>query len=849
MPGDLFATFLDPPRDFTPVPMWFWNDDLDPDEIRRQVRAFHDREVYGFVLHPRMGLPKSIPYLSGRFLDFVGAALEEAERLDMQVFLYDEAMYPSGSAHGEVVRSDPAFAAQSLVRRILAPGLEPAGRLVSLQEITVDPASGIGLEVRLLSPADLADPAALRTGPDRVVAAFVQEPSGGRIRGIHPGEDSRDPDAPMAADLLNPAAVDRFIALTHERYYARFRRHFGRTVRALFTDEPSMMGRGDMTGRIPWTTGFLEEVLEAGLRETDLWNLFDGSPATAGLRRRFDRACRKRLERTYFQKAGDWCVRHGIALAGHPADCDATGPLRHFGIPGQDLVLRRVAPETDTSLAGPESTLAKGVADAARCLGRRRCAVECFGCCIRNGPGTGWDLPMEDLKWYADWLAVRGVNLFIPHAFYYSIRGDRARERPPDVGPHSLWWDRYAGFSRFLRRLSWLVADAVLQAPVALLCTDDRLSWQGARSLYERQVGFCYLPESCLLDGSGRMEGGRLVVGRQSFAVLLVEDREELLPGTLERLENLALSGFPVVFLEDHGPSRPDIVDALARVEGFRADPPSPDLRILDLSREGWRFLLCVNEGPGLVDTFLAGPAPGTPEIWDPWEGRRYRPISVEPGPDPDRLSVRLRLGYRECRVLAFPPGTRMPDREMAGSTDPGVGESRSLLPPDPAWAEAGEGPVPARTLPLTGPWQLRFDDGPTWIDLDGPADWTDLHPDGFYSGWATCRMSFEGPGADSAASLAADSAASLAADSAAEPVPGRWRLDLGRVEEIAEVRLNGRPVGARSWKPYRFDVSGLVRPGSNDLEIRVANSISCRMDRVRKPSGLLGPVRLLQDP
>lgn len=37
-------------------------------------------------------------------------------------------------------------------------------------------------------------------------------------------------------------------------------------------------------------------------------------------------------------------------------------------------------------------------------------------------------------------LAVRGVNLFIPHAFYYSIEGERKGERPPDVGPNSIWW-------------------------------------------------------------------------------------------------------------------------------------------------------------------------------------------------------------------------------------------------------------------------------------------------------------------------------------------------------------------------------------------------------------------------
>lgn len=64
---------------------------------------------------------------------------------------------------------------------------------------------------------------------------------------------------------------------------------------------------------------------------------------------------------------------------------------------------------------------------------RRRNANECFGAC--NKDDNPWQLSGGDIKWYTDWLAVRGVNLFIPHAFYYSIRGKRKDERPPDVGP------------------------------------------------------------------------------------------------------------------------------------------------------------------------------------------------------------------------------------------------------------------------------------------------------------------------------------------------------------------------------------------------------------------------------
>jgi hypothetical protein len=47
--------------------------------------------------------------------------------------------------------------------------------------------------------------------------------------------------------------------------------------------------------------------------------------------------------------------------------------------------------------------------------------------------------------------------------------------------------------------------------------------------------------------------------------------------------------------------------------------------------------------------------------------------------------------------------------------------------------------------------------------------------------------------------------------------------LDLGRVEVIAEVWINGRKAGAMWKEPYRLDVTDAVRAGTNQLQVRVA--------------------------
>ncbi|NSW90184.1 MAG: hypothetical protein HPY74_05810 [Firmicutes bacterium] len=114
MLNKLKEDFLNPASEFTPIPFWFWNDCLDKDEIIRQINGFKEKGVDGFVIHPRIGIPEAIEYLSDTYMEYVETAVEEASRLKMTVFLYDEAMYPSGSAHGKVVEGNPEYASRGL---------------------------------------------------------------------------------------------------------------------------------------------------------------------------------------------------------------------------------------------------------------------------------------------------------------------------------------------------------------------------------------------------------------------------------------------------------------------------------------------------------------------------------------------------------------------------------------------------------------------------------------------------------------------------------------------------------------------------------------------------------------
>ena len=57
------------------------------------------------------------------------------------------------------------------------------------------------------------------------------------------------------------------------------------------------------------------------------------------------------------------------------------------------------------------------------------------------------------------------------------------------------------------------------------------------------------------------------------------------------------------------------------------------------------------------------------------------------------------------------------------------------------------------------------------------------------------------------------------------QPVSKEIYLDLGRVEVIAEVKLNGKICGIAWTAPFRIEVTDALKQGKNNLEIKVANT------------------------
>ncbi|MDY0354699.1 MAG: twin-arginine translocation signal domain-containing protein [Sedimentisphaerales bacterium] len=638
VPMGMPAEWYNPPVEFSQAPFWFWNDDLSEKELLRQIEDFRAHGVHAFLIHPRAGLPRSIGWMSDRMIDLMRFTIERAAERDMWVILYDEGMYPSGSSSGQVVAENPAFRTRGLV----CIDLDEATPGTEVQGVRID------VEGRPDLAADQTLVALTRRKSNGHRLAIVDRPAReGRstIRGLHFVQD--DPprradrrevpeNQPPGADILNPESVACFIRLVYQRFYDEFGDRFGKTVKAIFTDEPSLLARGAERSMVPGTTGILEHINRfLGHDFTEhlptLW--YADEPDAERRRRDYNRAIQARLEETFYRPISEWCGAHGVALTGHPMAPDDIGHLRHFHIPGQDIVWRYIEPGKPSALEGAQSTQGKCASSAMIHLKRRRNLNEFCG-------AYGHNFTFEEMQWLANWLLIRGCNLLVPHAFYYSIRGPRIDERPPDVGPNSPWWAQFKPFAQATSRLCWLNTDGVHVCSLAILGTNDYLPWRAAKVCFQHQRDFNYLEARHLWEDA-RIDSEGIHLAGMHYLALIVEDDPPSQANNA--MDVMAQAGRLIRWKEVTEPT--EFVDAIDRLipPDIEVSPETPDLRVRHMRKQDTDYYMLFNEGEGNLNVRLRLLAKGRRTLLDPTTGSQRSVTGDEP----------LSLARHAMRVLA----------------------------------------------------------------------------------------------------------------------------------------------------------------------------------------------------
>ncbi len=282
MPGDWAAPlspdeFRSPGVEFRAVTLWMLNDRLEPAELRRQLRGFRDAGWGRVITRTFDGLMTA--YLSEDWMRALDAIIREAHDLGMRVWLQAGHM-PNG-----------------------IPDLPEELEYCAVSE------RGEGQAI------EASETLLLRDGNH----AYVQ----GRL--------------PHVLDLLNPRAVETYLERSYEQtWFRRFGEHFGRTIEAIWVDEPCLQ-----PGRLPYGPQVLEAFRArwgGGLAEL-LPTLFRRVGEWRRARHRYWRTVLDLFVAGYFEPVQRWCREHGVPVhrpshgRGHPPRAGGLHGLRHAALP------------------------------------------------------------------------------------------------------------------------------------------------------------------------------------------------------------------------------------------------------------------------------------------------------------------------------------------------------------------------------------------------------------------------------------------------------------------------------------------------------------------------------------
>jgi len=445
------AQFARPARQYSSGPLWVWNDLLTETQIRGTLRDLAGQHVRQVWVHPRPGL--MTPYLGEDWFRLWKVALDEAERLDMNVWIYDENSYPSGFAGGLVPEAMPESRGQGLHFSESQRPAKPADDLVAAYRLTEAGSEEVTAVVRAGQP--------LPAG--RYLTATLRlAPKSGWFGGKY------------YVDLLRPGVTEKFLEITMGAYQREIGQQFGRRVPGVFTDEPHLTPAGE----IHWGDYLVDDFKNRW--GYDLMRHLPSLVRPVGDWRRVRHNYQQLLLEKFIERWSkpyyEYCASHQLQFTGHywehgwPGASHGPDNMAMYAWhqrPAIDNLMNHYANDVHAQFGNARTV--RELASVANQLGRRRTLCEAYG-------AGGWDLRFEDMKRIGDWLYVLGVNTLNQHLSYITIRGARKRDHPQSFSYHTPWWEDYHVLADYFARLS-LVLSSGEQVHRVLLLEPTTSGW------------------------------------------------------------------------------------------------------------------------------------------------------------------------------------------------------------------------------------------------------------------------------------------------------------------------------------------------------------------------------------
>lgn len=758
-------SFISPNVFHSPVYVWVWNDVCTREIIDKQLAEMQNLGIRAFYIlpEPKNFRPDSMPtnlmpeYLSDEFFGLCAYAVQKANELGMLCWLYDEGGWPSGGACGKVLKDHPEYA-----REVLK---------------TNESSFSAGDIYKKSTPAVLAsflnDKEMIEEGYEFVSDVVVTEYSTEKVI-------NGNTDYP---DLLNKAATEYFIEITHEKYV------LGKNVTAVFTDEPKAPSSA--------YNKELAEKYESAYGESILPYL----PLIAGktapteenvhiLHRWYD-LCSRVFCDNFLLPCKKWANDHGMAFTGHldkdhdPLGCMQGGgnfnlmrALRCFDIPGVDVIWRQLYPENETEnrndMYGYNGFFSRYASSAAAQNGSKFALSEIFGV-------GGCAMTYDTMRYTVGYQAVRGINIFNPFNFPLGRKGQLLAQELPVFTDNQPYCRFLGQFNSYVERLSYLstlgerVCYTGLYYPVSdfqgglkadvMAKAFDTLG----RALVDMTVDFDIVDDDVIQSSAGA-DNGCIRIGNANYRNIIIPEGAFIPPQTQTVLDRFINGGGSVSHtLSDLKP----VITADGK-----------GLRAMHRKAENAEFFFIFRECGESGDYRVHLPS-SSGYFLDLETGRLQR-FEAENG----LLNLSFAIGETAVIMLTDETFDAENKKEFSNKTDITDGFN---------FCKENE-----LSFGENGFENIRRSEKSVSVNL---GDWEDIIGSD-YSGSAVYEKAFTLP---------------------ANKIGKEGEIDLGEVHYAAEVYLNGYSLGTVLTTPYRLKIPANVLDVNNNLKIVVTNTSANR--------------------
>ncbi|AJY74264.1 hypothetical protein [Paenibacillus beijingensis] len=572
----VYDEFLNPSPEWRGKPFWAWNGKLDKEELIKQIHVMKEMGFGGFFMHSRTGLQTE--YLGEEWFELINTCSDEAEKLGLEAWLYDEDRWPSGTAGGAVTENSE-YRMNYL-------------RLEIKERADFQWTDGI-LAAFAADVADLSYTKALPINRDSNLAEFA-EPFKILVFSVEEMKPESFYNGYTYIDTLNKAATEQFMRLTHQKYKAACGERIGSSIKGIFIDEPhsgaNMTGFGIQNRDAGYLTPYnkilfdryeqqYKESLTAVLPELFLKK---NGNAVSAVKWKYIELQQTMFLENFAAPLAEWCKENRMHLTGHVLrECTLAGQTGHVGssmrfyekmdYPGIDVL----------GEAYDRYWSAKQVMSVARQTGKKFALTELYGV-------TGWQMPFYGHKAVGDWEALFGVNLRCPHLSWYTMEGQAKRDYPASILHQSAWHSQYRYVEDYFARFGYMMSrgvaccDVLVIHPVESLWCQIYPDWVKVfetkspeaieierhfmelfQILMQSRIDFDYGDEEmisrlCRIGHDGTKEPV-LYVGEAAYKIVVVAGLTTVRESTLDILEQFQTAGGKVLFVGD----APQYADAL----------------------------------------------------------------------------------------------------------------------------------------------------------------------------------------------------------------------------------------------------------------------------------------------